>query len=292
MLAEADIEHTAHELVRKLGGEWHGKSGIVRCPAHDDDEPSLSITPGHSAVLFHCFAGCTREAVMRALRARRLDARVSVSAEPREAKPRQDLRELVRSIWSAARPLTETPAMKYLDLRGLGAAPFGRFAPRCLTYVGARKVTLPALLLPVEDEEGLQALQRNFLDPITGAKSRLLVKSKRMLGDPRGGAIRIGRIEDGHLHIAEGFEDAVSAMLINALPGCWAACGVERYATLAIPPAVNRITLWSQHGKAAEQGIERARAHLCAGERTLMVEPPPPGGDWNDALRVLQGEPA
>jgi hypothetical protein len=41
---------------------------IARCPAHDDQKPSLSIAEGHSGrCLVHCFAGCTPEAVFAAL---------------------------------------------------------------------------------------------------------------------------------------------------------------------------------------------------------------------------------
>src|SRR3546814_4068936 len=50
----------AKETVRRLHGTWHGSYGKALCPAHKDRRPSLSVTPGRNAVLFHCFAGCTR----------------------------------------------------------------------------------------------------------------------------------------------------------------------------------------------------------------------------------------
>lgn len=43
-------------------GQWS-----ARCPAHDDASPSLSIGQGERGVLLKCFAGCTVEAVCRAL---------------------------------------------------------------------------------------------------------------------------------------------------------------------------------------------------------------------------------
>jgi hypothetical protein len=44
-----------------------GQGWMVRCPAHDDDTPSLSIAPGASAsVVLHCHAGCRSEDVLAA----------------------------------------------------------------------------------------------------------------------------------------------------------------------------------------------------------------------------------
>ena len=47
---------------RETGSGWSAK-----CPAHDDHEPSLSVTVGRDRVLVHCFAGCPPEAIARAV---------------------------------------------------------------------------------------------------------------------------------------------------------------------------------------------------------------------------------
>lgn len=44
----------------------------THCPAHDDAQPSLSITQGDKAPLFKCFKGCTAEAILEALKGRGL----------------------------------------------------------------------------------------------------------------------------------------------------------------------------------------------------------------------------
>lgn len=50
--------------VRRSGAGW-----IARCPAHEDNEPSLSVNVGAKGhVLVHCFAGCSFRAVADALR--------------------------------------------------------------------------------------------------------------------------------------------------------------------------------------------------------------------------------
>jgi hypothetical protein len=49
--------------VRRSGGAYS-----AHCPAHSDQHPSLRVTLGNNGhVLFHCFAGCTDEAIRAAL---------------------------------------------------------------------------------------------------------------------------------------------------------------------------------------------------------------------------------
>lgn len=44
-----------------------GRNGSWTCPAHDDQQPSLSVTNGNGKVLLHCHAGCTTENVLATL---------------------------------------------------------------------------------------------------------------------------------------------------------------------------------------------------------------------------------
>ena len=43
-------------------GQW-----LAHCPAHDDAEPSLSVTESDGRILLHCFANCTVDAICAAL---------------------------------------------------------------------------------------------------------------------------------------------------------------------------------------------------------------------------------
>jgi hypothetical protein len=63
---------TAEHIVRVLGGRWTGRSGIARCPVHEDRSPSLSVSERDGRVLVHCHAGCPQPDVIAALRARGL----------------------------------------------------------------------------------------------------------------------------------------------------------------------------------------------------------------------------
>ncbi len=59
---------SAEEIAQSLGGKRTGSGWIVRCPAHEDRNPSLSLSDGKSGPLWHCHAGCSQDAVTAALR--------------------------------------------------------------------------------------------------------------------------------------------------------------------------------------------------------------------------------
>jgi hypothetical protein len=64
----------AQQLVLALGGKWNEQKrcGRCRCPAHQDNDPSLDVVEKNGMVLFTCRAGCTQESVLDALRTRGL----------------------------------------------------------------------------------------------------------------------------------------------------------------------------------------------------------------------------
>jgi CHC2 zinc finger len=58
------VEQITDRAPRRRGKDrW-----MALCPAHDDRNPSLSIRKARGKVLVHCFAGCSTEAVLDALR--------------------------------------------------------------------------------------------------------------------------------------------------------------------------------------------------------------------------------
>src|SRR5579859_2717740 len=63
----------AAELAERLGGRKNGRGWMAHCPAHEDHNPSLSINDGSNGkLLVKCHAGCTQEAVIKALGAKGL----------------------------------------------------------------------------------------------------------------------------------------------------------------------------------------------------------------------------
>jgi hypothetical protein len=66
-LSHASYERnvTAADIIRALGGD--PRSGRCRCPAHEDRNPSLSVTERNNRILVKCHRGCTQEEVVSKL---------------------------------------------------------------------------------------------------------------------------------------------------------------------------------------------------------------------------------
>lgn len=60
---------TLDDLLGRLQGVRPGRDGeyMALCPAHADDNASLSVTEGEGKLLLHCFAGCETEDIVKAL---------------------------------------------------------------------------------------------------------------------------------------------------------------------------------------------------------------------------------
>jgi hypothetical protein len=277
-------EMRAKTIVEALGGHWRGSRGECRCPAHDDGDPSLSVRLGDTAILFHCFAGCSTSDVLRALHRLKLHDRGSL--EMPAAKPRRDNRGLAMRLWVASRPIAGTIADDYLHARDL-SGPFPRvlrFNPTTVLGSGADKRIMPAMIAAVENDLGVVAVQRTFLDPLD-LLHKPIPKPKVSLGLLGTAAIRLAPATD-ELGLAEGIEDALTAMEWFGTP-TWALGGVERLAFVDIPEKVRRVIVYSDRGIAAERLLEKARDHLTSDGRELVNRPPPLDyADWNDAWRA------
>ncbi len=286
---QVSIEDQADAIVRQLGGKWQGKSAMCRCPAHADSTASLSIRVGERVVLFHCFAGCTAEAIMAALRSGKILP--PVDHDPGQRRDgKGDLNKVALAVWRHADPFAGSLADRYLRSRAI--EPDGitaRYDPRCQRGGGADKAFAPALIVPIEDDTGVIAIHRTWLAP-DGRDKADMPEPKRMLGNPGTGAVRWGGIPaDGILRLAEGVEDAASVMnMLGAGRFVWPVLGIERYQAITVPESVHTVVIYSQHGGEAARAIDRATPHLTANGRQLVVKPPPHAGDWNDLLREIR----
>ena len=278
-----DAEMRAKNIVEKLGGIWRGSRGECLCPAHNDSSPSLSVRLGDTAILFHCFAGCTPVDVMKALERNKLHDRTAV--EMPDVKPKRDMGALAVRLWKASVPIAGTLAEEYLLARGL-SPPYSkalRFNPSTILGSGPTNRIMPAMIAAAENDMGVAAVQRTFLDP-EDVLRKPIPKPKVSLGLIGTAAIRLAPATD-ELGLAEGIEDALSAMEWFGTP-TWALGGVERLAFVAIPEKVRRVIVYADRGRAAERLLEKARDHLTANGRELIPRLPPHHDDWNDAWRA------
>jgi putative DNA primase/helicase len=282
------LDQEGRLLVERLGGCWSAQGGMCRCPAHEDRTPSLSVRPGRTRLLFHCFAGCDAAAVLEALQSGRL-------LEPRAAPAQQSagrasgsrLQAAALGIWGESRSIQGTAADHYLSERGLSSdSPELRFHPR--VPHGRTPLTRfrPALVAAVRDETGVVAIHRSFLEHRGGGVAPLL-SGRAGLGRFGRGAVRLGGAAH-RLGLAEGIETALSATALFGVP-CWVALGTERFRVVALPPEVRELLLFLDHdsgGRRAERLARDAFAHLPLIEAHY---PPVPGEDWNDVLRTSAG---
>lgn len=282
------LEDRARKIVEALGGTWTRSRGMCCCPAHADRTPSLSITLGKRAILVHCFAGCTNEAVMQGFA--KVGVRISDLFDGKGGAIEPLRREDVASrnaqrLWREAATLVGSPAADYLQSRCITAtSPDLRFHPRMpLGPKGAVRF-LPAMVAAVRNDAEVLALHRTFLDP-EGAGLARFDQPKRALGSLGSGAVRLAFPRGGRLGLAEGIETALSVMQLFGIP-CWATLGNERFGLVTIPEGVRELHLFVDNDAGGVLADERARKAYAAEGRRIVTRPPPTTGhDWNDELK-------
>ena len=283
------LERRARTIVESLQGTWSRGKGMCCCPAHDDRTPSLSVTLGRKAILFHCFAGCSNEEVIAALDRQGVRSRDLFDGSSAVVADRQENRAFdsnARRLWQSATAISDSPAEGYLAQRGiLRASDQLRYLER--TPLGPRGAVqfLPAMLAAVTTDLGIIAVHRTFIDTASG-KLAGFERPKRALGSLSCGAVRLAPPAAGRLGLAEGIESALSAMQLFGIP-CWATLGNERFGLVAIPESVRELHLFIDNDPGGELADQRARKAYSASGRVIHSRAPASTGlDWNDELKA------
>ncbi|MDE2562836.1 MAG: toprim domain-containing protein [Sphingomonadales bacterium] len=276
----------AREIVKQLKGVWHGKYGMVRCPAHDDRNPSLSIAQGRTGPVFKCHAGCSFRDVMAALRRHRIEVGRAASEPGAGGSTSNYSLSVVERIWHEARPLEGTLGQRYLIARGLGVDhPMLRFQGRCTfgPVKNPRRVG-PALIVPMHEADRLVGLQRIFLDPDDKAHYK---RFKPVLCSHRGAAMRLAPAR-GRLALTEGAEDALAYTLMHGIPA-WGLPGADWLANTRIPACVEELIVAFDRGRAGRAAFDRYAERLRAeGRKVRFHAPDAPSKDWSAAnLRAI-----
>lgn len=267
------------DIVGALGGTWSGHVAMCRCPTHADSDPSLSLRQGDRGILVTCFAGCSREDVLRELRRIKPGQHYAAPNPAHAQRPAN-----VQRIWDQATDVRGTLAERYLARRQLlPPPPDVRFHPRCPYLPKPHTVYRPALLVAVRELRTLVAIQRIFLDPASADYVR-----KVMLGTPLRGAWR-GRQEGPTLAIAEGFETADAFTRLNSIP-CWASLGARRLDQLAIPASVTTLLLAEDNDAEGRRAAVQAETHYARPGCVVRRAPPPQQHkDWAGYLDAVSG---
>ena len=280
------LAETARRICESRGGKWSGTRGMACCPAHDDRTPSLGVSLGRQAILFHCFAGCDQQSVLAALAREGFDAislfSGSTTADlPEPASTRKPSAAALR-IWRDAQPLRASPAKAYLESRGILAASQAlRFHPRTPLGPKGRTRFLTAMIAAVSLDEGPIAIHRTFL---SGNAKADFEKPKRALGALGEAAVRLFAPVSGKLGLAEGVESAMSAYALTGIP-VWATLGNERFGLVSVPESVTELHLFVDHDAGGELAASRGLAAYARDGRTIHVRKPSSRDtDWNDEL--------
>jgi len=191
-------------------------------------------------------------------------------------------------VWLEAKAISGTVAESYLRARGITCKlpPTLRFHSDCWHGPTARRH--PAMVAQVDGAVGT-AVHRTYLRADGAAKAPIM-PSKAMLGNTRGGAVRLS-VGPGPLVIAEGIETALSLAsgLLRGPATIWAALSASGIKALRLPDRPGQLIIASDGDetgrKAAYALAERASA---LGWRVSML-PAPDCCDWNDIVLAKGG---
>ena len=284
----SSLENTARQICEKFSGYWKNDKGMCCCPAHDDNTPSLGVSIGRNAILFHCFAGCPQKEVLAGFERQGVPARSLFSGSsipipatsPKEIKPSANAQRL----WRQAQRLQGTIARTYLKKRLISiTSPELRFLERTPLGPKSHVRFLPAMLASVRTDAHIMAIHRTFLLP-DGSGQSDFIKPKRALGSLGTGAVRLFPPKDGVLGLAEGTESAMSATQLTGIP-TWATLGNERFGIVTIPESVKQLHLFVDHDAGGDLAEAKAREHFQMPGRSIIARRPSRrGDDWNNEL--------
>lgn len=287
---------TAESMAKALGGHRAGSTWMACCPAHEDREPSLSISSGRDGkVLVRCHAGCDQRDVIAILRERGL-WEATGRALGRFARKRQDRvpidpdadalkrSEAALAIWHTSQPAEGTPVATYLRWRGLDllASSALRFHAGLKHPSGGVWPAMVALVTQGAAGSPI-AIHRTFLAHEGHGKAPVN-PVKMMLGPCRGGVVRLA--EPGNmLMVGEGIETCLAAMQATG-NAAWAALSTSGLRALDLPRDVRDVIVLADADDPGEAAAQHAARRWKREGRRVRIARPPQGMDFNDLLKA------
>jgi hypothetical protein len=202
--------------------------------------------------------------------------------------------DAARRLFAMSRPVTGTPAERYLVGRGIiltARERALRFHPGCYyrDLTTGETLTLPALIAAVTCPDAvLTGVQRTWLDQDGNGKAQL-ADPRRSLGHLLGNGIWLG-LEPGApvpvMAAGEGLETMASLRTVMAALPVAAATSANHLAGMTFPPGCRRLYIAADADAAGRHGIERLSQRAGeAGIPAIVLRPQL--GDFNDDLRHL-----
>jgi putative DNA primase/helicase len=286
----------AATVAKALGGRKSGSAWMALCPAHEDREPSLSITDADNGkVLVRCHAGCDQEQVIAALRSRglwmesgphRFPFARGAAAMSQPDRGNTKRTETALALWSSARPAGGTLVETYLVSRGLHVSP-----PLTLRFhVGLKHPSggiwpaMVALVTRGSDDMPI-AIHRTFL-ALDGRGKAPVVPQKMMFGPCHSGAVRLAT-PSNMVMLGEGVETCLAAMQATGHPA-WAALSTSGLRALDLPTHVRELIVLADGDDAGEAAARECAWRWKREGRRVRIARPPQGMDFND---LLVGQP-
>ena len=285
-------------IIAGLGGNTG--TGMCLCPAHDDKTPSLKVSVGHNGkALVKCFAGCSQDEVLDALRARGLcrqqqqivagasdDARHKVPAADEAQDELQRFHhgyKILRAAAKASRSQDIKPGA-YLEGRGINIVPPSAIIlpkEKAAQYTGRR---FPAMVCTIMDDKDILAAHLTFLTQ-DGTAKVVSARPRQVFGPAKGGYIVCGVANSKKpLIVGEGIETTLAAMLLaGGVPGI-SAISASNMPSVR-PPKCTEIIIAADADDAGRKAAAQLAARLeYEGHKVRIAVPPADGEDWNDRL--------
>ncbi|MDB9943426.1 toprim domain-containing protein [Octadecabacter sp.] len=275
-----DINYPLSPKARKCGHGW-----VDICPAHNDQNPSLSVGLGaDGTLLLHCFAGCAFSAIVQAAGlAGTPNIRQVSRGDLEHIKHERELeaarkRAYAQRLWRESGPIDGTLSEQYLASRGIRKWSDTQRHHTGLIYAQTGE-RLPVLITAVQRAGQLVGLHRTYLN-LDGTK-----RDKMMIGPCGGGAAHLLGTQ-GPLIVAEGIETALSLYAFNpdTVARYWAALSAGGVRALELPKPPNKLVIAADGDTAGTTAANDLgqRAALAGWDVVLMAAPN--GQDWNDVL--------
>jgi putative DNA primase/helicase len=284
----------AEIIAKALGGRKAGGAWMACCPAHEDREPSLSITDSKGGkVLVRCHAGCDQRDVIAALRSRgvwetegrhegrslRKNGRRLPAAPDPDALKRT---EAALAIWQASQHAEGSPVETYLRSRGLHVSPPSvlRFHAGLKHPSGGIWPAMVALVTLGVDSAPI-AIHRTFLAR-DGFGKAPVDPTKMMLGPCHGGVVRLADLGDV-LMVGEGIETCLAAMQATG-HAAWAALSTSGLCALDLPRDARDVIVLADGDEPGEAAAQACARRWNREGRRVRIARPPQGMDFNDLL--------